>query len=74
MNTNELPEMSEEQARAFATEWLRENSNFAAVQDENGIDLSLIRANLRLTFAERIFKAQAAANALMEFNSATRRS
>lgn len=29
-------------------------------QDENGVDLSLIRANLRLTATERIRKADAA--------------
>ena len=39
-------------------------------QDENGIDLSLIRSNLKLTHTERLMKMQAAAEFYLELRRA----
>jgi hypothetical protein len=39
-------------------------------QDENGIDLSLLRENLKLTPSERLDRLQSAANALYEVDRA----
>ena len=41
-------------------------------QDENGIDLSLIRANLRLTPAERLQRAEQTAKSFAELRRARR--
>lgn len=46
----ELPSLSEEE-RARAMEWLAAHPY--GEQDENGIDISLLRENLRLTPTER---------------------
>lgn len=36
------------------------STSFALIQDENGVDLTLIRENLRLSPAERLRRAEAA--------------
>ena len=53
----EIPSLTDEQ-RARMEEWLRAHPY--GEQDENGIDLSLIRGNLRLTPTERYRKHQSA--------------
>lgn len=64
---------AKEPARRHAEydEWVREHPY--GDQDENGIDLSLIRANLRLTPTERLVAAQQDADSLeLMFNGTHR--
>jgi hypothetical protein len=42
-------------------------------QDENGVDWSILRANLRLTPLERLRRADAAAQALLRLRANVRR-
>jgi hypothetical protein len=66
------PKPDLESARAFQDEWLRLHAHSHGEQDENGIDLSLIRANLRLTPTERIIAAQQEADWLEKIMSGNR--
>ncbi len=67
---DEFPEDTPEIAalRAAQEEWLRAHPY--GDQDENGIDLSLIRANLKLTPSERFYKAQRTATLFVSFREA----
>ena len=49
--------MNDEEARRFQEEWLAARPPWGE-QDENGIDLGHLRANLKLTPTERIEKLQ----------------
>lgn len=63
---------SEQQTRL--DEWLAwQAANPYGDQDENGIDLSSLRENLRLTPTERLIRLEQAANALLELDRARTR-
>jgi len=59
----EQPTLTDEQ-RAKMEEWLRAHPY--GDQDENGIDIGILRRNLRLTPTERLHRLQSAARALRE--------
>jgi hypothetical protein len=60
-----------EEQRAAVEAWLQANPY--GEQDENGIDLSAIRRNLRLSPTERLARLQQAADSLYKVkNAATR--
>ncbi|GAB4459005.1 MAG: hypothetical protein OHK0029_21040 [Armatimonadaceae bacterium] len=63
------PELTDEQ-RAEMEAWLAAHPY--GEQDENGIDLSLLRANLRLTPTERLIRLEKAANDLKALRSHAR--
>jgi hypothetical protein len=49
------------------------NPRYYGEQDENGVDLSLIRENLKLSPLERLRKADRASRALQEMRKRVRR-
>ena len=67
---NEEPRLTEEQ-RAQQEAWLRAHPY--GEQDENGINLSLLRANLRLTPTERYRNHQRALRLALEIRRAGER-
>ena len=73
MATPELPappaEITPEQ-RAAMDAWLAAHPY--GEQDENGIDLSLLRKNLKLTPTQRLHRLECAANSLRELTSDAR--
>lgn len=58
MPKSETPETPNDD-RAAQDEWLRSHAFAHGEQDENGIDLSLLRENLKLTPSERLDRLQA---------------
>jgi hypothetical protein len=69
--TPETPPTLTDEQRAQMEEWLRAHPY--GEQDENGIDLSAIRRNLRLTPGERLARLQQAVNSLREVKDAIAR-
>lgn len=59
--TEATPELTDEQ-RQTMYDWI--NAHPYGEQDENGIDLSLLRANLRLTPTQRLHRLESAANSM----------
>ncbi|MBC7805991.1 MAG: hypothetical protein H7145_07555 [Akkermansiaceae bacterium] len=64
------PEITAEQ-RQTTEAWLAAHPY--GEQDENGIDLSNIRSNLRLTPTERLARLQSAANSMIRLRNAIAR-
>ena len=61
--------MTPEEARKYQDEWMASCPKWGD-QDENGIDLGHLRANLRLTPTERIEKLQRHLEVVMEVRRA----
>jgi hypothetical protein len=64
-SNKEIPSLTDEQ-RTRLEEWLRTHPY--GDQDENGIDLSLIRKNRKLTPAERLAQLQRAHDAFVRID------
>lgn len=69
MDSSSEISLTEEQ-RAAMEAWLQAHPH--GDQDANGIDLSTIRRNLRLTPTERLIRLQQAANSLVKVRSNAR--
>lgn len=54
-------------------EWFKRRTRGFREQDENGIDLSLLRANLKLSPEERLLKHERSLRNLLEFERAAER-
>jgi hypothetical protein len=67
---NAASEEPTEAERAAAEAWIAAHPY--GEQDENGIDLGLLRRNLRLTPTERLERLQAAANGMRRLKNARR--
>ena len=64
--------MTPEDARRFQDEWMAARPKWGD-QDENGIDRSMIRQNLRMTMTERFEQYRRAAEFVVEVRNAGKR-
>jgi hypothetical protein len=73
----DIPEIIDEPADRLGMtddqwEWFQKATHGYGEQDENGIDLSLLRANLRLTPTERLEQHRQSLNLIQEIGRAGR--
>lgn len=64
--------MTPEEARKFQDEWLASRPKWGD-QDENGIDRSIIRQNLRMSMAERFEQYRLAGEFMVEVSNVAKR-